>query len=365
MTTIPFSSLRHLNTTLRGLSLGGHFLQCDCKLRWIVEWIKQGDLQVTSRERNPQFCASPPELREKSFYRIDAKELTCESESEPVLSESVGVGTVQAQDIDLDTPPSNVPEAPLEVAYIEPPTRPPPSTTTQRFRTTSTTTTTTTEAPSPPTEPPTTTTRRPSTTLPPVTTTKFIPTTKRVGNLLTRPTTPWTTQRPPLVLGSGYPRTTPAQEVLVKSAHRHDNSVIIQWDSQTSNILGFRVVYRLFGDKTFKQGPPLEASEREFKIKNVPPQECIVVCVISLEDINVTPDTVPYPQCREVRTTNSPTNHMDKITIAASAAICGTVLIAVIIFIAASRRRSRKLDTLQAHHNGKVSAKLRVSFAGA
>jgi hypothetical protein len=84
-------------------------------------------------------------------------------------------------------------------------------------------------------------------------------------------------------------------------------------------------------------------------------QECIVVCVISLEDINVTPETVPYPQCREVRTTTSPTNHMDKITIAASAAICGTVLIAVIIFIAASRRRSRKLDTLQAHHNGKVS----------
>ncbi|XP_026683221.1 uncharacterized protein LOC103514439, partial [Diaphorina citri] len=83
-------------------------------------------------------------------------------------------------------------------------------------------------------------------------------------------------------------------------------------------------------------------------------QECIVVCVISLEDINVTPETVPYPQCREVRTTTSPTNHMDKITIAASAAICGTVLIAVIIFIAASRRRSRKLDTLQAHHNGKV-----------
>uniref|UniRef100_A0A8D8UUS9 Leucine-rich repeats and immunoglobulin-like domains protein 3 n=3 Tax=Cacopsylla melanoneura TaxID=428564 RepID=A0A8D8UUS9_9HEMI len=353
MSTIPFSSLRHLNTTLRGLSLGGHFLQCDCKLRWIVDWIKQGDLQVTSRERNPQFCASPTELREKSFYRIDAKELTCESESEPVLSESVGVGTVQAQDIDLDTPPSNGPDVPLEVAYIEPPTRPPPSTTTQRVRTTPTTTTTTTEPPSPPTEPPTTTTRRPSTTLPPVTTTKFVPTTKR-GNMLTRPTTSWTTQRPPLVLGSGYPRTTPAQEVLVKSAHRHDNSVVIQWDSQTSNILGFRVVYRLFGDKTFKQGPPLEASEREFKIKNVPPQECIVVCVISLEDINVTPDTVPYPQCREVRTTNSPTNHMDKITIAASAAICGTVLIAVIIFIAASRRRSRKLDTLQAHHNGKV-----------
>jgi hypothetical protein len=61
-------------------------------------------------------------------------------------------------------------------------------------------------------------------------------------------------------------------EVIVKNAFRQDNSVIIQWGSDTANILGFRVVYRLFGDKSFKQGPPLEASEREFKIKNVPSQ---------------------------------------------------------------------------------------------
>lgn len=63
-------------------------------------------------------------------------------------------------------------------------------------------------------------------------------------------------------------------EVIVKNAYRQDNTVIIQWDSDVANILGFRVVYRLFGDKTFKQGPPLEASEREFKIRNVPSQVC-------------------------------------------------------------------------------------------
>ena len=119
--------------------------------------------------------------------------------------------------------------------------------------------------------------------------------------------------------------------------YRQDSSVIIQWDSDTSNILGFRVVYRLFGDKTFKQGPPLESTEREFKIKNVPSQECIIVCVISLEEINVTPENVPYSQCREVRTVTAQASNMDKITIAASAAICGTIIVAVIIFIAASR----------------------------
>lgn len=93
----------------------------------------------------------------------------------------------------------------------------------------------------------------------------------------------------------------------------------------------------MFGDKSFKQGPPLESTEREFKIKNVPTQECIIVCVTSLEELNVTPENVPYSQCREVRTVTAQTSNMDKITIAASAAICGTIIVAVIIFIAASR----------------------------
>lgn len=44
--TIPEKALAHLNRTLRGLSLGGRFLHCDCKLRWVAEWIKNGDLQV-------------------------------------------------------------------------------------------------------------------------------------------------------------------------------------------------------------------------------------------------------------------------------------------------------------------------------
>lgn len=106
-------------------------------------------------------------------------------------------------------------------------------------------------------------------------------------------------QRPPLVLGfpsgRGSSRVDDSSEVQVKNAFRQDNSIIIQWDSDTTNILGFRVVYRLFADKSFKQGPPLEASEREFKIKNVPSQECIVVCVISLEEVNV---------CIEKKTSN-------------------------------------------------------------
>lgn len=69
--TIPKKAFMHLNSTLRGLSLGGRHLQCDCRIRWVIEWIKYGDLQVTSRERNPQFCASPSYLKNQHLYKIN------------------------------------------------------------------------------------------------------------------------------------------------------------------------------------------------------------------------------------------------------------------------------------------------------
>lgn len=81
------------------------------------------------------------------------------------------------------------------------------------------------------------------------------------------------------VKGSQLPRqssnsngiaSTSAEEVIVREAYKEDNLIVIKWDSETSNILGFRVVYRLFGKPEFKQGPPLGPSEREFRIKNVP-----------------------------------------------------------------------------------------------
>lgn len=91
-------------------------------------------------------------------------------------------------------------------------------------------------------------------------------------------------------------------------------------------------------------------------------QECIIVCVISLEDLTPTPESVPYSQCREVRTVSSATTNMDKITIAASAAICGTIVVAVIVFIAASKRRSRKMHEL--HQQQKLGVKHGIPVAG-
>ena len=70
LATLPKQAFTHLNGTLRGLSLGGRFLECDCRLGWVAEWIRDTDLQVTSRERNPQFCATPVEFRTRSFYQL-------------------------------------------------------------------------------------------------------------------------------------------------------------------------------------------------------------------------------------------------------------------------------------------------------
>ena len=58
--------------------------------------------------------------------------------------------------------------------------------------------------------------------------------------------------------------------MILRDAYKEENSIVIKWETETSQILGFRVVYRLFGKPEFKQGPPLAPSEREFRIKNVP-----------------------------------------------------------------------------------------------
>lgn len=261
LATVPFSALSHLNDTLRGLSIGGRFLHCDCRLIWIVEWIKNGDLQVTSRERNPQFCGSPPRFRDRGFYSIQPEELACPNKKEPI-----GIATVVTADLDdvslSDSASGEKSTTSTTTTTTKQPTSPSSPTTISTSTTKTTTTSTTTKVTAKATVKPSTQT-----------------TTKATKPPLVKSTIhPWRNnasphQRPSLVMG--FPARKPTDEsteVIVKNAFRQDSSVIIQWGSETANILGFRVVYRLFGDKSFKQGPPLEASEREFKIKNVPSQ---------------------------------------------------------------------------------------------
>ena len=48
MSTVPEEAFLHLNGSLKGLSLGGRFLTCDCRMAWVPRWISQYDLQVTN-----------------------------------------------------------------------------------------------------------------------------------------------------------------------------------------------------------------------------------------------------------------------------------------------------------------------------
>lgn len=245
--TVPEEALAHLNLTLRGLSLGGRFLNCDCRLRWIIEWIRNGELQVTSRERNPQFCGSPQHFRERGFYSLEPSELVCEYETTtPQLEHSA---RPKKESVDWNTVPTTVPTT-IRV-----------TSTTDSTSTVSAHSSTSTEPAPKPTTTFATTTNSGKTKVPTVK--PAAPTWRHASH-----------QRPPVIMNFPQQKSKvdDSNEVIVKNAYRQDNSVIIQWDSEVANILGFRVVYRLFGDKSFKQGPPLEASEREFKIKNVPSQ---------------------------------------------------------------------------------------------
>ncbi|XP_011506539.1 PREDICTED: leucine-rich repeat and fibronectin type-III domain-containing protein 3 [Ceratosolen solmsi marchali] len=329
LSSVPEEAFVGLIGTLRGLSLGGRFLMCDCKLRWIVEWIHTRELQVTSRESKPQFCGSPQRLQDKSFYAIKPEEMTCERHTE-----IVGFGTVESVEPTgalLDALETNQQQSgpSLSSGILGSSTSSAKPMSTNFEVSTNSGSTVATHTPTFLAQP---------------------TSTKRSTNVFVTRTS--VAPRPPLVLGSPlYKSKSQEKDIIVKDVLRQDNSVIIRWDSE-SLALGFRVIYRLFGDSTFKSGPPLENSEREFKIKNVPSQECIIVCVVGAEEApNPNPASVPYSQCREVRTEGSPTSNMDRITIAASAAICATIVAAVLIFLLANRRRrrtsSRKLHTLQ------------------
>ena len=67
--------------------------------------------------------------------------------------------------------------------------------------------------------------------------------------------------------------------------------------------------------------------------------------MVSLEEVEISPSSVPFPQCREIRTEGVGSGRqLDYIIIPASAAIVATVIIAVIIFIACikSSHKSRE-----------------------
>ncbi|XP_014211014.1 uncharacterized protein LOC106641199 isoform X2 [Copidosoma floridanum] len=328
MSTVPEEAFAGLNGTLRGLSLGGRFLVCDCKLRWIIEWIRSRDLQVTSRESKPQFCGSPQRLQDRSFYTIKPEEMDCDRQTE-----IVGIGTVEPVE------PTGALLDAIENGQQPPAIAPSPGPISSSTYRPSSTYETSTAASSNgvATHTPTTLMAQPSST-------------KRPSNnvFVTRTSI---APRPPLVQGSHAYRSKAHGNIAIKDVLRHDNSLIIRWDTEAP-ALGFRVVYRAFGDMAFQSGAPLGNNEREFKIKNVPAPECLIVCVLGAEEVgSITPANVPYSQCKEVRIEAPPaSSNLDRLAIAGCAIILLTIVLVAVVFLCANRFRrrasSRKLHTL-------------------
>ncbi|CAN8000489.1 unnamed protein product, partial [Ixodes pacificus] len=293
MATIPLEPFRHLNSTLRGISIGGPYLECDCQVRWIAEWIANKDLQVTSRERNPQYCGKPDHLKRRTFAQIEPSEFIC--------------------NVTTTTPSVTTP--------LPTPTPLPPATENE---------TTTDEEVSPSSSKSTPV----AVTFPPETTYAPVPSQRSSGNKRLRPVASAPRSEDPTL--SRVP-----VEPRIVNAQRKDSAVVIEWYAESP--LGVQVVYRLFGERAFRRGPTLRPEQRKHTLQNLPTNECLLVCVVSLQDSqDISVESVLPSQCKELKLERYVIAHLDKIIIASSAAVCGIIILAVIIFLCCWRKKQSR-----------------------
>ena len=399
--TLSLQTFKHLNNSLRGLSIGGKFFECDCKIRWLAEWSREYSLQITSRERNPQFCSRPPHLRNKLFTNIDLDDFVCPplvSINNPILSPITLIPMTTTTTIKMN-PPS--------------PTSKPSTATTMI----STTTTTTKKM----TTPLTTTTSKStqtenSSSLANVVTSyvhvvpmineekidQFSPTT-RATTLNNNNVSQWNNkswQLPTSTIRSSSSNSNhnhnhhhqhqsigPATLKLTDVTYRN-GSIHLRWETLRPSQLGYQILYRYFGSKEFYRSELLIPLTNSYTIdKYIAPNELIIVCVVNLDlndpEINNYDEEgeniIPNGQCKELNTrepivkktmpttrnglasgTPSTTtlsssfyptlkrlNDIDKIVIGISAAVCLFIIIAVLIFSCCFYRSSSKDSPLR------------------
>ncbi|XP_035232310.1 leucine-rich repeat and immunoglobulin-like domain-containing nogo receptor-interacting protein 3 [Stegodyphus dumicola] len=262
LSTLPEAAFLHLNSTLRGLSVGGSTLVCDCRVRWIVEWVQKYDLQVTSRERNPQFCGRPTNFRRRILPQMSPTEFKCDNE----FSSSSTVVT-------------SLP----------------------------TTITSQTQLPS---------------------------------------------QRP-TVAASGRdlraPRTSSLEQLRLTEVIRRGTELTVKWEGyKEDNIVRARsatpvhAMYRVFGESHFQLGGTANPTSGWIQFL-VPESKPVVVCVVdTAQAATLSANSVPRNQCNEVVAEKVSDSQLNKIIIGSSAAVCGMIIIAVIIFVCCSRRSGKK-----------------------
>ncbi|GBM56918.1 Leucine-rich repeats and immunoglobulin-like domains protein 3 [Araneus ventricosus] len=264
----PFSTLSevafsHLNSTLRGLSVGGSTLVCDCRIRWIVEWVKKYDLQVTSRERNPQFCGRPTQYRRRVLPQMSPLELKCEDEAQS-SSTTILASTSTTESVQTQLPPQR-----------------------------------------------------------------------------------------PTVAASGRdlraPRTSSLDQLHLTEVIRRGTELTVKWEGfREDNLVRARsaapvhAMFRIFGEPHFQLGQTANPNTGWAQFQ-VPEGRAVVVCVVdTAQAATLSATAVPRNQCNEVVAEKVSDSQLNKIIIGSSAAVCGMIIIAVIIFVCCSRRSGKK-----------------------
>lgn len=136
---------------------------------------------------------------------------------------------------------------------------------------------------------------------------------------------------------------------VVKSlmALRKDSSIKLEWTVDATNTQGFQILYRIFGDRLYRKGPALGPDQRGYLLQNLPSGDCVVVCVITIQEANdLTVDNVPMNQCRELKSDRYGIVSLDKAIIIASAVLSAVVIIGVCAILCCIRRKHRKQDSL-------------------
>ena len=135
--------------------------------------------------------------------------------------------------------------------------------------------------------------------------------------------------------------------IKIIDAFFQNNSITIEWEPTKTNSAGYQVVYRFFGSRDFKKGPLMPPNQRRYKTSQLPPNECVVICVLSLDDHSFNKlNNIPLNQCREIRRERNRISDLDKVVIGISAAVCVFVVVAVFIFICCYHRSNRSSKTI-------------------
>uniref|UniRef100_T1KFX6 LRRCT domain-containing protein n=1 Tax=Tetranychus urticae TaxID=32264 RepID=T1KFX6_TETUR len=337
MSTLPFQPFKHLNSTLRGLSLGGKSLVCDCRLRWILQWIRSYDLQVTSRERHPQFCGEPGKLRNRNFLQLTDSDLNCVNE--PTELPSVSSSTSEVSTVNVPSSSSS------------------PSSPSSSTITTTTTTSSGNILTSTPLAHINSGLSKSSRRLPAdwpdnendENGGNYLPsgvdlnTPINSNSLLTLSSASSQTTSiasnslsvKPLSSSHLHPNETETPDIKLLAAYRRESSIILEWDTllEDGYSSGFQILYRFFGSKEYKKGAKLGKTARRYVLPHVPSGECIIVCIVPVEMYRSQGiHDIPSTLCQEIRRDRTKMADLDKLVIGATAAICAFVVLAVILF---------------------------------